>query len=77
MEGVYRGESSIELLEAMSKSNAVEPGLEVHEIGPGVLGLAGRVTAFSMGISCGSEAERRLPITTPIVGGAWAVMSSA
>jgi hypothetical protein len=71
--GVYRGESSIELLETISKSKADDPGLEVHEIG-GVLGLAGSMTAFCAANGCGIEAERRLPTTAPVDGGAWGMM---
>jgi hypothetical protein len=43
--GVYRGESSISLLENLSKSKTVGPGLDMHEIGTGVLALVGMTTA--------------------------------
>jgi hypothetical protein len=42
--GVYRGES-LSLLENLSKSATVGPGLDMHEIGTGVLALAGMETA--------------------------------
>ena len=60
--GVYRGESSISLLETMSTSRGVGPGLDMHEIGAGVLALPG-TTAFCAATGCGIEAERRLPMT--------------
>jgi hypothetical protein len=60
--GVYRGESSISLLETMSKSRGVGPGLDMQDIGTGVLALSG-TTTFGGATGCGIEAARRLPIT--------------
>jgi hypothetical protein len=60
--GVYRGESSISLLETKSKSRGVGPGLDMQDIGTGVLALSGTKT-FGGATGCGIEAERRLPIT--------------
>jgi hypothetical protein len=64
---VYRGES-ISLQESLSNSTTDGPGLDMHgldmhEIGTGVLALAGMTTASGAATGCGIEAERRLPVT--------------
>jgi hypothetical protein len=61
--GVYRGKSSLSLLENLSKSATARPGLNVHEIGTGVLALAGMGTAAT---GWGIKAEHRLLIM-PVV----------
>jgi hypothetical protein len=72
---VYRGESSLSLLENLSKSATVGPGLDMHEIGTGVLALAGMgTTAATTG--WGIEAERRLLITPVVVDEAGAAAGS-
>jgi len=60
---VYRGESSISLVERMSTSRGVGPGLDMHEIGAGILALFGTTIALGGATGCGIEAERRRPIT--------------
>jgi len=60
---VYRGES-ISLQESLSKSTTDGHGLDMHEIGTGVLALADLKTASGAATGCGIEAERRLPVTT-------------
>jgi hypothetical protein len=61
--GVYRGES-ISLQESLSNSTTDGPGLDMHEIGTGVLALAGMTTISGAATGCGIEAERRLPVAT-------------
>jgi hypothetical protein len=63
MIGVYRGDGESSISLNMSKSRGVGPGLDMHEIGTGVLGLVG-TTAFGGATGCGIEAARRLPVTT-------------
>src|SRR6266851_1279598 len=55
--GVYRGESSISLLETKSKSRGVGPGLDMQDIGTGVLALSGKKTLSEA--TCALRSVRR------------------